>query len=152
MNGSGRALLLYPLLESVREGHIRQFFIHWIPKGRLRVAAAYVQKFLGIPRDSGGTADIHEFVREKVGIVDTSCFYETNGAINRKLGEFFDFSHLETDYFVFRARQKKLLWLVPLLKLLSTTGIPALVFRIYTAAVVAAGKKGMPPFSPDGSA
>jgi 2-polyprenyl-3-methyl-5-hydroxy-6-metoxy-1,4-benzoquinol methylase len=141
MSDSGKALLLYPLLESVREGHIRQFFIHWIPRGRLRVAAAYVQKLLGIPRDKGGTANINEFVKEKVGIVDTSCFYETNGVINRQLGEFFDFSHLETEYFIFRAQQKKMLWLVPLLELLSITGISALVFRIYTGAVVVAGKK-----------
>jgi SAM-dependent methyltransferase len=141
MNASSVALLLYPLYESVREGHIRQFFIHWIPKGRLRVAAAYVQKFLGIPKDFGGTENIHEFVKEKVGIVDTSCFYETNRAINRHLREFFDFSHFETDYFIFRAKQKHLPWLVPLLKVLSKVGLTDLIFRIYTGAVVVVRRK-----------
>jgi SAM-dependent methyltransferase len=141
MSGSSVALLLYPLLESIREGHIRQFFIHWLPRGRLRVAAAHLQKFLGIPRDNGGTADIHEFVKEKVGVVDSSCFYETNRAINRYLGECFDFSHIEGEYFVFRAKQKRKLWMVPFLKLLSNTGLPSLVFRIYTGAVVVMRKK-----------
>jgi SAM-dependent methyltransferase len=143
MNGSGVALFLYPLRESVREGHIRQYFIHWIPKGRLRIAAAYVQKIARIPRDNGGTANVHEFVKEKVGIVDTSCFYETNRAIDRYLAEYFDFSHAETEYFIFRAQQKKRTWLARLLKLLSKTGLPALVFRIYTGAVVVARKKSV---------
>jgi SAM-dependent methyltransferase len=143
MNNSGVVLFLYPLRESIREGHIRQYFIHWIPKGRLRIAAAYAQKFLRIPRDNGGTANINEFVNEKVWIVDSNCFYETNRAINRYLGELFEFSHLENEYFVFRAQQKKRMWLARLLKLLSKTGLPALVFRIYTGAVVVARKKSV---------
>jgi len=141
MNNGSVALLMYPLLESFREGHIRQFFIHWIPKGRLRVAAAYLQKFLRIPPDLGGAANIHEFVKEKLNIVDSSCFYKTNGAINKILLQSFDFSHIESEYFVFRARQKKKLWLARVLGLLSKTGIPNLAFRIYTGAVVVARKK-----------
>jgi SAM-dependent methyltransferase len=142
MSDKGIAVLFYPLFESIREGHIRQFFIHWIPKGRLRKYAAYLQKYLRIPRDNGGNANIHEFVKEKVGIVDDSCFYETNWAINRHLEKYFDFSHFETEYFIFRAKQKKKFWLVPLLELFSRTGLTDLVFRIYTGAVVVAKKKG----------
>jgi len=138
MSNNSIALLFYPLLESIREGHIKQFCIHWIPKGRLRIAAAYIQKFIGIPRDNGETANIREFVKEKVGIVDTCCFYETNKTINKYLQEYFTFSHLGTEYFIFRAKQKRIFWLLPLLKLLANTGITDLVFRIYTGAVVVA--------------
>jgi 2-polyprenyl-3-methyl-5-hydroxy-6-metoxy-1,4-benzoquinol methylase len=140
MSNDGVALLFYPLFESIREGHIRQLFIHWFPRGPLRIAAAYVQKFLGIPRDNGGTANIHEFVKEKVGIVDESCFYETNWAMNRHLRKYFDFSHFETEYFTFRAKQKEKFWLVPFLELFSQTGLTDFIFRIYTGSVVVARK------------
>jgi SAM-dependent methyltransferase len=144
MNGESIALLLYPVSESIREGHVRQFFIHWIPKGPLRYAASYVQKALRIPQDSMGHANIRDYVREKIGIVDASCFYETSHTIDCYLRGFFVFSHIENDYFIFRAKQKRLLWLAAVLRLIDKTGVCSLVFRLYTGAVVTASLKPRP--------
>jgi SAM-dependent methyltransferase len=141
MNHESIVLLLYPVFESIREGHVRQFFIHWIPKGTLRRAASYFQKALRIPPDSMGQANIRDYVREKIGAVDASCFYETSHAIDRYLRESFVFFHIENDYFIFRAKQKRLFVLAAVLRLIDKTGICSLVFRLYTGAVVTASLK-----------
>jgi 2-polyprenyl-3-methyl-5-hydroxy-6-metoxy-1,4-benzoquinol methylase len=141
MHSSSIALLLYPVRESVREGHIRQYFIHWLPKGPLRVAAAYAQKVLGIPPDNGGAKNMREYIREKILTVDKHCSYESTRGIDRCLGECFKYSHIEHDYFVFRAVQKGKQWLIPPVQALGRVGLSGPIFRMYTGAVVEARLK-----------
>ncbi len=138
MNSSSIALLLYPVRESMREGHIRQFFIHWFPQGPVQLALARFQKALGIPADNAEAPSCAKYLLDRLLTVNRDCFYESNRAMDRYLREKFTFAHLEHEYFVFRARHKGKTWLVPLLKLLYKLGMSGLLFRLYTGAVVEA--------------
>jgi|GEM_PF-4610987 SAM-dependent methyltransferase len=143
MHSSSFTLLLYPVLETVRENHINQFFIHRLPRGPLRTAAAYLQKFVGIPRNNGGEPSAREYVRERLRTVNEHCFYESNRAIDGYLRERFEVSHIENEYFVFRVKQKRLAPLLPVLRMLDKIRISGAIFKVYTGAVVIARLKSV---------
>jgi SAM-dependent methyltransferase len=136
----GLLLLFYPVQETIRESHIHQFFIHWLPPGRIRFAWAMVQALLGVPAVREGFSGRAAYIHNWLDNIDRDCFYEWNRSLDAKLAVFFNFSHREEEYFRFRARGKGKAWLAVLLERLIPSAWSRRIFRWYSFAVVQARK------------
>jgi SAM-dependent methyltransferase len=138
LKADGAAFFLFPVTESVRESHIKQFFIHWLPKGGLRYRMALLQKKIGIGGENEPGASDADYVRVKLHGIDTNTHYETFRRIRRRMERFFDVEAMETDYLARRLPDSAMGFLSPLLKTRLLKRPFEAFFRIYSFAVVKA--------------
>jgi 2-polyprenyl-3-methyl-5-hydroxy-6-metoxy-1,4-benzoquinol methylase len=138
LKNTGRAYFLFPVKEAVREGHIGQYFIHWLPKGKLRYTIALIQRRLGISRKEHPDMSAREYVKMKLDGIDENTHYKSYAAIRRQMSNIFTLHELEADYFLQRLGDKGLGFLSPFFRQPALRKLTNAFFRIYSFAVIKA--------------
>ncbi|MBN1604948.1 MAG: hypothetical protein JW915_25295, partial [Chitinispirillaceae bacterium] len=138
LKNAGRAYFLFPVKEAIREGHIGQYFIHWLPKGKLRYTIALIQRRLGISRKEHPDMSAHEYVKMKLDGIDENTHYKSYAAIRKQMSNIFTLHELETDFFLQRLSDKRLGFLSPIFEQPALRKLTNAFFRIYSFAVVKA--------------
>lgn len=134
----GKALLMFPSKEVLRESHIQQFFIHHIPNGRLRYLVSYLQCMLGFGYKKSSGNSIREYINQKFEDIDKRCNYEkVNLTLNRLRGVFPSVERLEPEYIQSRMRRFELN--IPRSTIVRST--LSWLLQIYSFCVIEAGKE-----------
>jgi SAM-dependent methyltransferase len=103
----GKILLIFPSMESWREGHCGVYFAHWLPKSRLRYYWLLLNRTLGIGRLKRGRSRRQwaEFFNEwLVGSVTYRSIEEIDTTIK---SYFSKLNYIEDDYLSFRLSKIK---------------------------------------------
>jgi SAM-dependent methyltransferase len=133
----GVIYFFFPVKEGIREAHIKQFFIHWLPKGKIRYMIAIVQRKLNIGKDNSGMpAD--EYVKMKLDGIDSNTHYEWYATTRRRLEKLFKIEEIEADFITQRLAEKGMGLLISLVKIPILKVIINSAFRIYSFAVLRA--------------
>jgi SAM-dependent methyltransferase len=132
----GTAYILFPVREGLRESHIKQFFIHWLPKGRLRYCIALLQRKIGIADKKDSHLTVHQYLHEKLNGIDTNTYYESFPTIRKRMEKFFVVEPFEINYLSQRLPDMGMRFLVPLVKMRLLKAILEIFFRLYSFAVV----------------
>jgi SAM-dependent methyltransferase len=100
LNKNGKALLMFPTVEVLREGHIQQFLIHRLPNNKFRYL--YCQALLGIGYKKSREISIKEYIVGKFEDIDERCSYEHNKLSIDRFRKCFNVTHLEPEYVRYR--------------------------------------------------
>jgi SAM-dependent methyltransferase len=102
LNKNGKALLMFPSIEVLRESHIQQFLIHRLPKNKFRYWFSCFQALLGIGYKKSKGVGINEYITGKFEDIDVRCFYERVNVSMGRFNKHFAIAHLEPEYMQYR--------------------------------------------------
>jgi SAM-dependent methyltransferase len=104
----GKALLMFPSKEVLRESHIQQFFIHHLPDGKIRYLVSYIQCKLGLGYKKSSGCTIQEYINQKFEDIDKRCNYERVSRTLERFSKTFSIKRLEPEYIQSRIKTLRL--------------------------------------------
>jgi SAM-dependent methyltransferase len=122
----GVALLHFPSLEVIREGHIGIPFAHRLPRGRFRHVYTTALRRAGLGYFKAGKP-VDQWVDDALAWIDAYCFYRPYGEIRGVLDRHFEVQHHELPYIRYRGASRP--WLRGLLSVPGTGALWASTFR-----------------------
>lgn len=133
----GKALLMFPSKDVLRESHIQQFFIHHIPNGKFRYLVSYVQCKFGLGYKKSSGCSIREYINQKFEDVDKRCNYEKINRTLQRLSKVFTIKRLEPEYIQSRLRKFRLN--IP--QSSSVRTVLSRLLQLYSFCVIEVGKE-----------
>ena len=106
MKVDGAMLHFAPVQESIREGHIKQYFIHWLPKNRIRYLICLCQRLIGIGASYKKNEPVHKYIQKRLNAIDNHCFYRSFDEFCTIFSRRNNIESIEYKYLIFRCKEK----------------------------------------------
>jgi SAM-dependent methyltransferase len=126
----GTLLSIFPSRDVFREGHIGIPFSHWFPKdSRVRFLYTWALRCAGMGTWKEQAPTRRQWAADKLRWIDTYTHYRSREEIFRAFQRRFSTELRESDYILYRLRDRRAL--APLARLLELPGVPAAASALF---------------------